>query len=260
MAYKGYHFFIGDLEVPYAPSELKVTIGSNNQTVSLINGNEINILKNPKLTEIEFEIELPRGRQYAFANKLVSSKTYTDYFENLMIKRKPVKLVITRPNPFLKGSTGIGGTIKDFESTVLTVSLEGYDMKESAKNAYDITVSLKFKEYIEYGTIKKVIIIEDNTGDGSGGGDGGDDSGGDKTPTEPVTKPVEDTETYTVKKGDSLWKISRKFYGTGTKWKSIYEANKTVIEDTAKKNGKKSSSNGHWIYPGCKLVIPATKK
>lgn len=247
MAYKGYHFFIGDLELPYAPSKLKVTIGSNNKTVSLINGNEINLLKNPKLTEIAFEVELPRGRQYAFANTLISSKTYTDYFEKLMVNRTPTKLVITRPNPFLRGASGVGGTIKDFESTVMTVSLEGYTMEENAGNAYDVTVSLKFKQYVEYGTVKKTVI-NTNTNTNTN----------DKQPTVPVvTKPATENKKYIVKKGDCLWNISRKFYGNGNKWKTIYNANKTIIEKTAKKYGKKSSSNGHWIYPGTELTIPS---
>lgn len=240
MAYKGYHFFVGDLELPFAPSKLKVTIGSNNQTVDLINGSEINILKNPKLTEIEFDCELPRGRQYAFANTLVSSKTYTDYFEKLMLNKTPTKLVITRPSPFLKGSTGIGGTIKDFESTVLNVSLEGYSLEEDADNAYDIKVSLKFKEYISYGTVKKKVVSTSN-----------------KVTVSNVTKAVKTNETYVVKSGDCLWNISKKFYGTSNKWKTIYNANKTVIENTAKKYGKKSSSNGWWIYPGTVLTIPS---
>lgn len=240
MAYRGYHFFIGDLELPYAPSELKVTIGSNNETVSLIDGNEINILKNPKLTEIEFDCELPRGRQYAFANKLVSSKTYTDYFEKLMLNKTPVKLVITRPNPFLRGSTGIGGTIKDFESTVLTVSLEGYTLKEDASNAYDVKVSLKFKEYITYGAVTKKVVSKTTN----------------KVTVQTTTKKVTKTEKYTVKSGDCLWDISRKYYGTGTKWRTIYDRNKTLIEQTAQKYGKKSSSDGWWIYPGTVLIIP----
>ena len=241
MAYKGYHFFIDDLELPYAPSELKVTIGSNNSTVDLINGSEINILKDPKLTEIEFEIELPRGRQYAFANKLISSKTYTDYFEQLMLNKTPTQLVITRPNPMLNGYTGIGGTKYDFESTVLKVSLEGYDMKESAENAYDIKVSLRFKEYVTYGT---TVQKEQNT-------------------VAPVEKPTSQSsatsQSYVVKSGDTLCKISRQFYGVSAFWTNIYNANKTVIESTAQKYGKKSSSNGHWIYPDTELVIPTIK-
>lgn len=247
MAYRGYHIFVGDLEMPYAPSELTVTIGSNNETVELINGNEINILKNPKLTEIEFEVELPRGRQYAFANTLVSSKTFTDYFEKLMVNKTPTQLVITRPNPFLR-SSGIGGTVRDFESTVLTVTLEGYSMEENADNAYDIIVALKFKQYLQYGTS---VTVKQTTV---------------QTVTKPVssststkasyTRTVSKNKTYTVKKGDTLWGIARAYYGNGSKWKTLYEVNKTVIENTAKKYGKKSSSNGHWIYPGTKLVIP----
>jgi len=37
------------------------------------------------------------------------------------------------------------------------------------------------------------------------------------------------TVAYTVVKGDSLWKISQKFYGTGRRWGEIYEINKGLI-------------------------------
>ena len=36
----------------------------------------------------------------------------------------------------------------------------------------------------------------------------------------------------------------------------IWDKNGDIIEKTANKYGKKSSSNGHWIYPGTKLTIP----
>lgn len=71
-----------------------------------------------------------------------------------------------------------------------------------------------------------------------------------------TTRPTSTSSTYTIKKGDTLWAISKNFYGDGTKWKTIYEANKDIIESTAKKHGKKSSDNGHWIYPGVTLTIP----
>ena len=77
-----------------------------------------------------------------------------------------------------------------------------------------------------------------------------------KAATTPTTRPTSASSTYTIKKGDTLWGISKKFYGAGSKWKTIYEANKDIIESTAKKYGKKSSDNGHWIYPGVTLTIP----
>ena len=63
-------------------------------------------------------------------------------------------------------------------------------------------------------------------------------------------------QTYTVVSGDTLWGIAKRFYGTGTKYNIIYDANVDIIESTAKARGKSSSSNGHWIWPGTVLVIP----
>ena len=63
--------------------------------------------------------------------------------------------------------------------------------------------------------------------------------------------------SYTIKKGDTLWMLAKKYYGSGVKYSIIYNANKEIIESTAKKHGKSSSDNGHWIYPGTKITIPA---
>lgn len=69
-------------------------------------------------------------------------------------------------------------------------------------------------------------------------------------------RPATASSTYTIKSGDTLWSIALRHYGTGTKWTDIYNANKDIIEQTAKKYGKSSSENGHWIYPGVTLTIP----
>lgn len=44
---------------------------------------------------------------------------------------------------------------------------------------------------------------------------------------------AEDPYVYIVKRGDSLWKISKQYYGTGMKWKKIYKDNQlttTVLQ------------------------------
>ena len=66
------------------------------------------------------------------------------------------------------------------------------------------------------------------------------------------------TKRYTIKSGDTLWSIAKRLYGSGSKWQIIYNANKDIIEKTAKKYGRSSSQNGHWIYPGVILSIPDT--
>ena len=50
---------------------------------------------------------------------------------------------------------------------------------------------------------------------------------------------------HTVVKGDTLWKIAEKAYGNGSKYQTIFEANKPMLSDPDK------------IYPGQVLRIPA---
>jgi nucleoid-associated protein YgaU len=52
------------------------------------------------------------------------------------------------------------------------------------------------------------------------------------------------TEQYKVQKGDTLQKISKKFYGTTKKWAGIYKANKDTLKGPDK------------IYPGQVLNLP----
>ena len=242
-----YKFFIDDLELPYAPSALKIKINSNNKTVELVNGKEINLLKEPKLTDISFDINLPRGIQYPFANLLQKPEVFLDYFEKLKLEKRSARLLITRPTP-MKGSDSFVQAIhsvsvlnSDFSYFDMLVSLEDYTIEENADNGRDVKVSLNFKEYRNYITSYDLKTIQ-------------------KTPkrnTETTTKQVETvkTVTHTVKQGDTLMSISRTYYGVADKWQSIYNANKNIIEEVAQQHGRASSSNGHWIYPPTKLII-----
>lgn len=58
---------------------------------------------------------------------------------------------------------------------------------------------------------------------------------------------------YTVAKGDTLWGIARRYYGTGTQWTKIWNANKDMLIQRDKRDAK---DPGRWIYPGQKLFIP----
>lgn len=50
---------------------------------------------------------------------------------------------------------------------------------------------------------------------------------------------------YTVKKGDNLWTLAKRFYGSGADYTKIYEANRDTI-----------GSNPNLIYPGQTFTIP----
>ena len=60
-----------------------------------------------------------------------------------------------------------------------------------------------------------------------------------------ITGEMTPATEYVVQKGDSLYKISQKVYGSGNNWKKIYEANSAVI------------SNPKKLRVGTKLLIPS---
>ena len=61
-------------------------------------------------------------------------------------------------------------------------------------------------------------------------------------PEEPAEQPQ--SRTYTVQKGDSLWRIAAKELGSGRRWQEIYELNRGVI------------SNPSLIFVGQELKLP----
>ena len=214
---------------PVTPSSVDIQIGNQNETVTLINEGEINILKAPSLTEITFTARLPRRpAPYTATRTIHKAEWYLEQLEYLKVHKMPFVFQITDP-------------AKLRVTTSMEVSLEEYKISEDSDEGDDVLVDITLKQYKSYRT--KTVVISNNT------------------PKPPIstTKPSTTTasKTYVVKKGDCLWNIAKKYYGKGSEWKKIYNANKTVIENTAKKYGRKSSSNGWWIYPGTKLTIPA---
>ena len=64
------------------------------------------------------------------------------------------------------------------------------------------------------------------------------------------------TGIYVVQSGDTLWDISKRFYGSPARYPEIYAANAAAIEADAKRHGKAGSNDGYWIWPGLQLTIP----
>lgn len=268
----GYNVYMGGLLLPITPSEITISNGSNNKTITLINEGDVNILKSPALTEISFEARFPM-RNYPYSKTLANSSAismsvfypeivgfneetimdtlnsaeyqnnnyynlYMDYFAAWKEKKTPFSFTVYR-------STPDGMPTWD---TSLLVSLESFEQQESVDNGDDVIVSIELKQYKKYSAMQYIVVNPE-------------DSSGTQTTTQTtsdnrVTKTAEQT-TYTVKESDNLWNIAKKHYGTGTKMSAIYEANKEAIEADAKAHGKASSNNGHWIWEGLQLVLPS---
>lgn len=222
MSYKCYLF--GEL-MPQTPAKLSVKISGKNTTVTLLNEGEINFLKYPGLTEITLPLVFPM---------LTASKRpdyYLTLLERAKTQRTTTQFIMTRTTP-------AGQLLFD---TNIKVSVEDYTIEENATNGLDVSVEVKLKQYRDYST--KTVAIKTTVKH--------NDSKGTpvvkKTATVKTTRPATTApkvRTYSVKKGDTLWGIAKKYYGNGAKYPTIYNANKDKIK------------NPNLIYVGQVFTIP----
>lgn len=227
MAKSGYDFYLKKCLLPISPSKLTITTNNANETITLINEGEINILKKAELTDIEFECSIPQVK-YPFSiykSGFQSADYFLDYFESLKTSKKPFQFIVCRRMP----------TGKRLFDTNIKVSMEDYKTTEDVKNGFDLAVKIKLKQWREYGT--KMVNISFDSGQTKASVESQRETTTSPAPTMP--------QTYTVVKGDCLWNIAKHFYGNGSKYTDIYNANRDVI-----------GSNPNLIYPGQVLTIP----
>lgn len=223
MAYKMY---ISSVLMPITPSKVTVKINNQNKTMTLINGEEINILKAAGLSDVSFELLLPQV-SYPFTNGGAKTAAYyLSLFERLKVSKSPFQFILNRQKP--------GGGMYHF--TNLTVGLETYEIVDDVDEGFDVKVKVNLKQYRAYGT-KTVTIKPAAT------------SGATSTATVQAapraTTSAPKAATYTVKAGDCLWNIAKKQLGNGADYTKIYNLNKDKIK------------NPNLIYPGQVLTLPS---
>ena len=193
----------------------------------MINDGEINILKKAGLTDIDFTVEIPQSRYpYAvYKDGFKEAGYFFDIFENLKNSLKPFQFIVCRRMP----------SGRKLLSTNIKVSLEDYKITESAKNGFDFEVQLKLKQYRDYGT--KQINVQLASGKPRASVEPKRETNNSPAPSS--------AQSYTVKSGDCLCAIARRFYGDDKRYIDIYNANKNII-----------GGNPNLIMPGQKLTIP----
>lgn len=224
-----YEFHLGDLILPVTPQSIQTKIKNQNNSVTLINGGEFNFLKAQGLSEYEFDALIPAVK-YPFANyhgDFKNQQFYLDKLKELKTGKdggaKYFNFHVSRVMP--------DGT-QLYDTGDIEVSLEDYTIKEEASNGFDITVSITLKEY------KPIVTTTLNiTDDGKATVEKQREEGNSPKPKENVR--------YTVKSGDTLWALAKKYYGDGSKYTVIAKANSSI-------------KNPNLIYVGQVLTIPAS--
>lgn len=235
-----YEMYMGTILCPVAPSKLQIKIKNQNKTMNLINENEVNVLKSAGLTEISYDLLLPNVK-YPFAvykSDFLNAKVFLDEFEKMKVEKRPFQLKVIRSFP----------NGKMLFNTDIKVSLEDYTIKEDVKQGFDVMVSIKLKAFRDYGT-KICTIIQNGTTTTSSSETVETNetivSAEDVRETENSPEPKGANQTHTVVKGDCLWNLAKKYYGNGSKYTVIYEANKDKVK------------SNYIIYVGQVLTIPA---
>ena len=206
-------------KLPVNPEQIKKTQKLNAEKYQVLRGEQVCVPTYAELWSYEFsDCELPhRDTHYMEPGGDANPDKYIRAITKAQKNRLPVQLIY---------SNGV----TDDES--VKVLIESCSITEKAGEEGDKYLSLSFLQY--KAPSKKYMAVV--------------------TPTATVAQPqveqpanpaVEQGKTYTVQKGDTLWKIAKQFYGNGALNTKIVSANSDKIK------------NPNLIYAGQVFTIPA---
>lgn len=203
------------LQLPVNPEKITIVYSAHTDNVYVGSLGDVVIPGKAKAAQISFSSILP-----------------ANYFSGCSVS-KPMspELYIMAIDAFVNFGTVVKFRItdRDINMTAVVDSFQ-YTEKGGDVGTYEYSISLK-----EYKCVKpRQIDLNKITGKATVS---------KQTPVRTNTKEI--PKTYTVKSGDCLWNIAKKFYNDGSKYTKIYEANKSII-----------GVNPNLIYPGQVLKIP----
>lgn len=202
------------LRIPVLPQIFNVSIGSNNSSVDVVGLGEIVVKQARQAFQFSFSSFFPKKTFPGVNMSLTSPLTCVEKLKKWQDGDKPVHLILT--------DMGVDKFC----------TIENFNYYEQGGDVGTIYYDLTLKEYREV-TVRQVTV----------------DVPKKKATVQKTEQRVDNSvkpQTYTVKSGDCLWNIAKKYYGSGAKYTVIYNANKGVI-----------GGNPNLIYPGQVLTIPA---
>lgn len=201
---------------PVLPEKITVSYGSKNDKLRVCGIGEVTIIQDSDAAVIQFDSFFPEH-----------------YFSGCNYRGIPgtasavatIKAMKESGTPIRFTKTG-GSTISMY------VTIESFEPYEQGGDVGTVYYSIKLKEYREV-TVRQITVNISTKKAKIGASAGRTDASGG-------------AQTYTVVSGDCLWNIAKKFYGSGAKYTTIYNANTGVI-----------GGNPNLIKPGQVLTIPA---
>ncbi|QUI25517.1 LysM peptidoglycan-binding domain-containing protein [Vallitalea pronyensis] len=217
-----YQFYIGlldnseeELQLPVGPEEITITQSGNTETYSIYQYGDVVKAGSRKLLKLSINSFFPLEQgPYVMTRKLQHPSDYVNKLYSWKQKNKVLTFKVT-------------GGYYPIDRLWL---MEDLEIHEKAGEVGDIFYTMSLTEYREFRARR--ITLSGNQGNMT--------IIGDYQGARPITKAV--PRTYTVKSGDSLWKIAKLQLGNGNLYKEIAELNQI--------------KNPSLIYPGQVLKMP----
>lgn len=238
------------IKFPVLPEKITIKNGGQNTSVNIVGLGEITIRRERKALTYSFSSFLPKK---SFPG-ISSSRVVTTKKVTTKKKKKKKTTEQTNVNDAPKPSTIIKkiNSWKEKKQPVHFIitggladcycTIENFSYEEVGGDVGTYQYSIELKEYreVEVRKVKKKKKKKKSKASKK--------KKAKKVTTKKKAKRTNSKavpDTYTVKKGDCLYNLAKKFYGDGAKYIKIYNANTKVI-----------GSNPNKIYPGQVLKIP----
>ncbi|MHA6258360.1 LysM peptidoglycan-binding domain-containing protein [Sporosarcina sp. CAU 1771] len=210
MAYGIYFSANSDKEgfqLPVNPSEVNESGSGNGEEYTISGLGSINVPKFADLEEYELESYFPKSPTHLAVTPHVEPSYYVDYLKKWKVGKKPIRYI------YADGSF----TINEL------VTVEKFDFKESDASG-DVYFELKLKKYVPFAPKKMIVQKPKKVAVAA------PKPVVVKKAAPPRQNPKPEPKTYSLVKGDSLWKVAQKFLGNGNRFREI--ANLNGIKDS----------------------------
>ena len=204
-----------EIDIPVLPEKLKVTSPGNNATAPVLVLGDVLILRKKGLRTVAWDSFFPVNDAPFVTGRITDPVEIVKAIQKARDSLDPVRFLIT-------------GTDLDIN---VRMGVETFDYEERAGELGDFYYSIKLSEWKDYSP-RRIVLPPEPAKPAQA-----------KEPERTGEPPKQ--KTYTVKAGDCLWNIAKKFYGKGSDYTKIYNANKGTI-----------GSNPNLIYPGQVFTIP----
>lgn len=207
-----------EVNLPVLPTKLKVTSPGKNETTTVLELGEILRLRKKGLRTVAWDCFFPVHAAPYVTGQITTPIEIVKAIQAARDTLSPIRFLIT-------------GTDLDIN---VRMGIETFDYEERSGELGDLYYSIKLSEWKDHSP-RKIVLPPEPAKPAKA-----------KEPERPGKPPAAaKKKTYTVKSGDCLWNIAKKFYGKGSDYTKIYNANKATI-------GK----NPNLIYAGQVLTIP----